>query len=80
MDGVPRCMGFIQNLLLESFSLGHYQPFLEPYGPFCILVKTSDLRVTFSHSSLNMTHAFAILLSSYDLRPQGWREGDVEQR
>jgi hypothetical protein len=42
-------------------------------------METSDLQVTFSHSSLNMTHAFVILLSSYDLSPQGWREGDVEQ-
>jgi hypothetical protein len=30
MNGVPRCMGFIQNLSLESFSLSCNQPFLEP--------------------------------------------------
>jgi hypothetical protein len=64
-------MGFIQNILLESFSPWHNQPFLEPLGPFPILVETSDLQVTFSHSSLNMTHAFIILLSNYGLSPQG---------
>jgi hypothetical protein len=79
MNGVPQHMGFIQNVLLESFSPWHKYPFLEPYDPFRILVETSDLQATFSHSSLNMTHAFVILLSSYDLSPQGWREGDVEQ-
>jgi hypothetical protein len=70
---------FIHNLLLQSFFLGHYQSLLEPYGPFRILAETSDLQVTFSHSFLNMTHVFVILLSSYDLIPQGWGEGDVEQ-
>jgi hypothetical protein len=79
MNGVPHCMGFIQNLLLQSFFLRHYQFLLEPQGSFNILAETSDIRVTFLHSSLNMTHAFIILLSSYDLIPQGWREGDVEQ-
>jgi hypothetical protein len=72
-------MGFIQNLLLQSFSLRHYQSLLETQGFFYILTETNDLRVTFLHSSLNMTHAFIILLSSYDLIPQGWHEGDVEQ-
>jgi hypothetical protein len=57
----------------------HYQFLLEPQGSFNILAETSDIRVTFLHSSLNMTHAFVILLSSYDLIPQGWREADVEQ-
>jgi hypothetical protein len=42
-------------------------------------METSNLRVAISHSSLNMIHAFIILLSSYDLSPQGWHEGDVEQ-
>jgi hypothetical protein len=42
-------------------------------------METSNPRVTFSHSSLNMTHAFISLLSSYDLSPQGQHEGDVEQ-
>jgi hypothetical protein len=41
-------------------------------------METSNPRVTFSHSSLNMTYAFISLLSSYDFHPQGWREGDVE--
>jgi hypothetical protein len=31
------------------------------------------------HSSLDMTHAFVILLSSYDLIPQGRCEDDVDQ-
>jgi hypothetical protein len=69
MNGVPRRMGFIQNLLLENFFLGHNQSFLKPQGPFHILAETSDLRVTFLHFSLNMTHAFISLLSSYDLVP-----------
>jgi hypothetical protein len=79
MNGLPQRMGFIQNLLLESFSPWQNKPFLEPQGLFRILVVTSDLWVTFSHSSLNMPLAFVILLSSYDLRPQDWHEGDVEQ-
>jgi hypothetical protein len=79
MNGVPRRMCFIQNLLLESLLLQHNQSLFEPQGPFYILVKTSDLWVTFLHSSLNMTHAFIILLSDYDLIPQCGREGDVEQ-
>jgi hypothetical protein len=33
-------------------------------------METSDFRVTLSHSSLNMTHAFVIFLSSYDLSHQ----------
>jgi hypothetical protein len=80
MNAVPRRMDFIQNLLFENFSPWHNWSFLEPYGSFRILTETSDLWVTFSHSSLNMTHAFVILLSSYDLSLQGWHEGDVEQR
>jgi hypothetical protein len=72
-------MGFIQNLLLESPFLRHNQPFFEPLGPFRILAETSVLRVTFLHSSLNVTHSLIILLSSYNLIPQGWREDDVEQ-
>jgi hypothetical protein len=79
MKGVPRCMGFIQNLLLQCFFLRHYKSLLEPQGSFCILTETSDLWVTFLHSSLNMTHAFIFLLSSYDHIPHGWREDDVEQ-
>jgi hypothetical protein len=73
-------MGFIKNLLLKSFSLGHYQPLLEPLCSFRILTETSNPRVTFSHSSHNMTHAFIILQSSYDLNPQVWHESYVEQR
>jgi hypothetical protein len=37
--GVPRCMGFIRNLLLQSFFLRHYQSLLEPQGSFCFLVE-----------------------------------------
>jgi hypothetical protein len=36
---------------------------------FRILVETNNLRVMISHSSLDMIHAFVILLSSYDLSP-----------
>jgi hypothetical protein len=72
-------MGSIQNLLLESLSLRHNQSFLEPQGPFRILVETSDLRITFLHSSLDMTHTFIILLSSYYLILYGRQEDDVEQ-
>jgi hypothetical protein len=79
MNGVLRRTGFIQNLLLESSTLWHNQDFLEPYGTFCILVETSDLRVTLLHPSLDMTHSIIILLRSYDLDPQGRHEGDVEQ-
>jgi hypothetical protein len=78
MNGVPRRMRFIQNLLLQSFSLRHNQSLFEPYGPFCILTEISDLRVIFLHSSLDMTHTFIILLSSYDLIPQCGCEVDVE--
>jgi hypothetical protein len=78
MNGIPLCMGFIQNLLLQIFLLMHYQSLLEPQGSFRILVETSDLRVTFIHSVLDMVHAFVILLSSYDFLPQGRRKGDVE--
>jgi hypothetical protein len=42
-------------------------------------METSDHRANFLHPSLDMTHAFTILLSSYDLIPQGRREDDVEQ-
>jgi hypothetical protein len=42
-------------------------------------METSDLRVTFLHSPLNMTHAFIILFRCFYLIPQGRREGDVEQ-
>jgi hypothetical protein len=62
-------MRFIQNFLLESFSLWHNEPFLEPQGSFRILVKASNLRVTFLHPSLDMAYAFIILLSNYDLIP-----------
>jgi hypothetical protein len=79
MNGVPRHMGLIQNLLLESFSLRHNQSILEPQCSFRILAEASDLWVPFLHSSLDMTHAFIILLSSYDLIPQGRHEDDVEQ-
>jgi hypothetical protein len=72
-------MGYIQNLLLQSFLLWHNQSFLKPLGPFRTLIDKSDLQVTFLHSSLDMTHTFIILLSSYYLIPQGRREGDVEQ-
>jgi hypothetical protein len=77
MNGVPRCISFIQNFLLQSFFLGHYQSILEPQGSFCILAETSDLQVTF-HSALDMVHAFVILLSSYDFIPQCRSKGDVE--
>jgi hypothetical protein len=79
MNGVPQHMSFIQNLLLLSFLLGYNQSFLEPQGSFHILVETSDLRVTFLHSSFDMTHDFIILLSGYDLIPQYGYEGDVVQ-
>jgi hypothetical protein len=79
MNGLPRRMSFIQNLLLQRFSLWHNQPFLEPQCPFCILTEISDLWVTFLHSSLDMAHDFIILLSSYDFIPQGRGNGDVEQ-
>jgi hypothetical protein len=69
MNGVPRYMGFMQNILLQSFFLRHYQSLLEQQGSFCILTESSNLRVTFLHSSLNMNHGFIILLSSYDLIP-----------
>jgi hypothetical protein len=46
---------------------------------FHILMETSDFWVSFLDSSLNMTHTFISLLSSYDLVPQGRREADVEQ-
>jgi hypothetical protein len=48
-------MGLIQNLLLQSIFLGHNQSLFEPQGPFRILMETSDLQVTFFHSSLDMT-------------------------
>jgi hypothetical protein len=69
MHGLPRCMGFIQNLLFQSLFPRQYQSLLEPQGSFRILMETSDLRVTSFHSSLNMIHAFIILLSSYGLIP-----------
>jgi hypothetical protein len=79
MNGVPRCMGFIQNLLLQSFFIRYNEPLFEPQGPFRILAQTSDLRVTFWHPSLDMTHTFVILQSSYDLIPQGRYEDNAEQ-
>jgi hypothetical protein len=54
MNGVPQYMGFIQNLLLLSFFLRHYQSLHEPQGSFRILVETSGLRVTFFYSVLDM--------------------------
>jgi hypothetical protein len=69
MNGIPRCMGFVQNLLFQSLFPRHYQSLLELQGSFRTLTETSDLLVTFFHSSLNMIHAFIILLSSYDLIP-----------
>jgi hypothetical protein len=78
MNGVPRCVGFSQNLLLQCLCPRHYQYLLEPQGSFRILAETSDLRVTFLHSSLKMIYAFVILLSSDDFIPQGRRKGDVE--
>jgi hypothetical protein len=71
-------MGFIQNLLLQSFLLRHYQYLLEPQGSSHILIETSDLWVTFLHSYLDMIHAFVILLSNYNFIPQGGRKGDLE--
>jgi hypothetical protein len=73
-------MGFIQNLLLQSFFQRHYQSLLEPQGSFHILAETIDLRVTSFHSALDMVHVVIILLSSYDFILQGWPESDVEQR
>jgi hypothetical protein len=78
INGVPQCVGFIQNLLFQSVLLRHYQSLIEPQGSFRILMKTSDLRVTFLHSALNMIHAFVILLSSYDFIPQCSCKGEVE--
>jgi hypothetical protein len=72
-------MGFIQNLLLESFPLWHNQSIFEPKGPFHIIAETSNLRVTFFHSSFDVGHAFIILLCGDDLVPQYGCEGDVEQ-
>jgi hypothetical protein len=72
-------MGFIQNLLLQGFFLWHNQSILEPQCAFCILVLTSDLWVTLSHSSLDMPHASITLLCSNDLIPPGMCEGNVEQ-
>jgi hypothetical protein len=64
MNEIPRCMGFIQNLLFQSLFPRHYRPLLELQGSLGILMETSDLWVTFFHSSLNMIHAIVILLSS----------------
>jgi hypothetical protein len=54
-----------------SLSLNHKVPSLSSWK-----------QATFGSPSripLNMTHAFVILLSSYDLIAQVWREDDVEQ-
>jgi hypothetical protein len=79
MNGIPRCMDFVQNRLFQSLFPRHYHSLLELQGSFCILMETCDLRVTFFHSSLNVIHAFIILPSSYDLIPYGLCKGDVEQ-
>jgi hypothetical protein len=73
-------MNFIQNLLFLGFFLWHNQSILEPQCAFHILMETSNLWVTISHSSLDMAHAFISLLCSNDLVPQGGYEGDVEQQ
>jgi hypothetical protein len=57
----------------------HNQSILEPQCDFGNLVKTSNLSITHSHSSLDMAHAFIIPLCGNDLAPQGGCEGDVEQ-
>jgi hypothetical protein len=64
---------------LRASHIGTTSLSLNHKGPFCILVETSNIWVTFLHPSLDMTHTFIILLSSYDLIPQGRREDDVEQ-
>jgi hypothetical protein len=43
----------------------------EPKVPLCILIEASDLRVTFLHSSVDMTQTYVIFLSNYDFIPQG---------
>jgi hypothetical protein len=55
-----------------SLSLNHRVPFASPQ-------KQATFGSPFAHSPLDMTHAFVILLSGYDLSLQGWHEGDVEQ-
>jgi hypothetical protein len=80
MNRLPRGMNFIQNLLFLGFFLWHNQSILEPQCAFHILMETSNLWVTISHSSLDMAHAFISLLCSNDLVPQGGYEGDVEQQ
>jgi hypothetical protein len=70
-------MRLIQNLL-KGFILWHNQSILEPQCALGILAETSNLWVTISHSSLDMPHAFIILLSYNDLNLQGGYEGDVE--
>jgi hypothetical protein len=72
-------MSFIQNLYLCGLSLRHNQPILEPQGTFHILMESSDLRVTFFHSSPDVGHALVILLCRNDLVPQYGCEGDVVQ-
>jgi hypothetical protein len=41
VNGVPRSMSFIQNLLLECCFLWHNQSILEPYDSLSILTETS---------------------------------------
>jgi hypothetical protein len=79
MNRVPRCMSFVKNLLFQGCSLWHYQSYFEPQCAFRILAETCDLLVTFSHSSLDMPHAFITLLCVNDLSPQGRCESNVEQ-
>jgi hypothetical protein len=78
MNRVPRGMRLIQNLVLQGFFLCHHQSIYESQCAFGILMETSDLRVTISHTSLDMPHAFIVLLCSNDLTPQGGCEDDAE--
>jgi hypothetical protein len=75
---VPQGMSFIKNLLFQGLFLGHNQSILEPQCGLYILAEISNLLVTISHSSLDLAHAFIILLRYTDLAPQGGCEGDVE--
>jgi hypothetical protein len=77
VNRVPRGMSFIQNLHFQGFFLWHNQSIHEPQCSFQILVETSNIWVILSHSSLDMAHAFIILLRYNDLTPQVGCEGDV---
>jgi hypothetical protein len=72
-------MSFINNPLFQGFFLWHNQPIIEPQCAFHILVETSDLWITLSHSSVDMPHAFIMFWCSNDLTPQGRCESVVVQ-